>query len=241
MRARQTESFFNTVKSNAAMVGLSVNEKKTQVLCISASNHSNNSAYVRMEDGTKIQSQEQLCQLGFIFGTRPNMDRNMDHLATKFRKRLWLLRHLKKAGIPQDDLLQMYKCFLLSVLDFGSVVYHSMVTNGQKHELERLQAAALKIIYGRARSHNQLMQSLEGRLEFLEDRRQRMVDKFILKTADNENYRERWFPTRQITSHNLRTDTYYLEENARTNRLFNAPIFYYRRRLNQIRRPADRR
>ena len=64
-----------------------------------------------------------------------------------------------------------------------------------------------------------------------------MVDKFLLKTANNPLFSERWFPKRGIIDHNLRRDDFYHEAYARTERLYNSPIYYYRRRLNEIHRP----
>ena len=98
--------------------------------------------------------------------------------------------------------------------------------------IERAQATALKIIYGWNKSYSSLL-SLAG-IEYVQERRQRLTDKFIIKTAANERYQEKWFPLKEFVHHDLRREKYCMEEFARTDRLYNAPIFYYRRRLNKI-------
>ena len=77
-------------------------------------------------------------QLGFYFGNRPSVSEHIVQLKKKFRCRLWVLRHLIKAGLNANDLLSMYKCFLLSLLDYGSVVFHPMLSKEQGNDLESL-------------------------------------------------------------------------------------------------------
>ena len=41
---------------------------------------------------------------------------------------MWLLRHLKQAGIPPEGVLKMYFSMVFPVLDYISIVYHSILT-----------------------------------------------------------------------------------------------------------------
>ena len=99
-----------------------------------------------MSVGKRVYNQETLKVLGFTFGSRPNCDAYIDLLKDKFRKRICIIRHLKKSGLPPSDLLAMYRCFILPVLDYACPVYHSMITNEQKLSLENLQSRSLKRI-----------------------------------------------------------------------------------------------
>ena len=146
-----------------------------------------------------------------------------------------MIRHLQKAGLTPEELLRVYRVFLLSVLDFASVVYHPILTLEQSTQLEALQKAAMKLIFGRSRSYDEILS--EENVERLRDRRERMTDRFILKAAKNRRINDTWFPKRGIIGHDLRRDVFYHEAYARTTRLYNSPIFYYRRRLNEISTP----
>ena len=188
--------------------------------------------YVRLHNGKKIYGQDRLKQLGFFFGRKPTIDVQIEEMSLKFRKRLWYIRHLKAAGLPSEDLIAMYKCFLLSVLDYASVVYGPMISGEQAQQLERLQATALKIIFGLKHSYRELLE-VSG-LEPLVERRQRLIDKFILKAVKNDNITEAWFPTKTFIHHNLRHEKIFEEKFARTERLYRSPLYTYRRRLNEI-------
>ena len=60
-----------------------------------------------------------------------------------------------------------------------------------------------------------------------------MVDKFLSKSIKNDRFREQWFPTKTFCHVNLRREKYYEEVFARTDRLYNSPIYSMRRRLNE--------
>ena len=239
IHATGCERFFHTVTKNAAEIGMRVNERKTQLLCLNTARHSNVSAYVRMADGSKIMSQSELKQLGFYFSSKATLDSHLQHMRTKVRGRYWIIRHLKKAKVPEKDLILLYKCFILPLIDYASVVYHSMLTLEQAKMIENLQSFALKLIFGTKKKYSEILEENEPTITCVFDRRQKLVDQFILKTLDNENYSEEWFPKKSFSDQNLRTHLYYREDFARTDRLFNSPIFYYRRRLNEIRIPKE--
>ena len=81
----------------------------------------------------------QLKILGFWFDTRPGVELHVEKMEEKLRKRLWTLRHLSRADMPQSDLLFLYKSVIRPVLDFAAVAYHTMLTAGQTYRLEQLQ------------------------------------------------------------------------------------------------------
>ena len=239
IHALQSQRFFDTVKRNALVIGMTVNDSTTQLLCLApATSQDSTCSYILTDEGNRIESGNCLKQLGFNFGEHPNLDAQVEHMRKKFRGRLWLLRHLQRAQVPKDDLLALYKSLLLSVLDYASVVYHLLLTKTQTNMLERLQAAAMKIIFARKRSYAKIMEDLDGKLDYLQVRRRKMTDKFITEAAANPTYREKWFLRREFFDQNLRRSLYYKEEYARTSRLYDSPLFYYRRRLNELTIPT---
>ena len=231
VRAKRSENFYNVVTTNANQIGMRVNLKKTQMLTISAALHSDVESYVKI-DQTIIHSQNTLKILGFQFGSRPDIGVQVETMSRKFRRRVWILRHLKKASIPQIHLVKLYLSLVLPVLDYTSVVYHSMLSLTQEAELENLQKLALKVIYGvTGISYVQLLEW--AGIGTLKERRLRLIDKFLAKTLKHPTYKN-WFPTRNFVHHDLRSERVYEEKYARTKRLYQSPFYFYRRRLNSI-------
>ena len=172
--------------------------------------------------------------LGFIFGTDPDVGEHVKALSLKFRKRVWVLRHLKKSGIPTTDLVKLYQSLVAPVLDYTSVVYHSMLNKSQVLMLENLQKLALKIIYGVYEADYQMLLNKSG-IKSLEERRLGFIDGFINKALAHPVYCN-WFPTREFEHYDMRREVIYEEKFARTKRLYNSPLFYFRRRLNHTSR-----
>ena len=130
-------------------------------------------------------------QLGFYFSGKPDAQEHIDHVKKKVREHFWILRHMKMAGTSCDDLVALYKCFILPLIDYSSVVYHSLLTSRQADSIENLQATALKIIYGCSQSYQKILEHHSKKLKCLHDRRERLVDKFVLKSSKNGRFCDR--------------------------------------------------
>ena len=131
------------------------------------------------------------------------------------------------AGFNAEELATVYKTITLPVLDYCAVVYHPMLTNEQDQAVERLQAKALKNIYGYKDSYATMRE--RAGVTTHRARRIALCDKFPHKAAANPRFD--WFPLH--TGRSGRHAETYREFPARTDRLFNSPLYYYyRRRLN---------
>ena len=170
--------------------------------------------------------------LGFNFSNTPTVEFHLQYMSKKFRKRLWLLRNLKRARATKEDLVNCYCCFLRSVLDYCTNVYHPMLSQVQTNSLEKLQISALRIIYGYGIEKESLL-SLSG-LSTLQDRRSRLFETFCMKNYENERFKDAWFEERIFTGPDLRNQRILVEKFANTSRLFNSPIYAMRRKLNDM-------
>ena len=83
--------------------------------------------YIRAGE-EKISSSEDLKILGFIFGTGPSIKPHIDYMLCKANKKLWMLRHVKKAGMSQADLLKIFETVIRPTLEFAVPTYHPMLT-----------------------------------------------------------------------------------------------------------------
>ena len=114
---------------------------------------------------------------------------------------------------------------LLPVHDYCSCIFNSSLTQTQVNTLERLQAQALKAIYGYEHSYRSLLQMTV--LQTLQERRNMRSDKFVAKCLENERLTT-WFQPNLPERNGLQFQEYH----TRTKRLFNSPLFHMRRRLN---------
>ena len=71
-------------------------------------------------------------------------------------------------------------------------------------------------------------------IETLRERCVRRCDTFIQKAYANPRFRTTWFPGRQADEAGLRNRRHIFETRAATNRYFNAPLSFIRRRANEL-------
>ena len=60
--------------------------------------------------------------------------------------RLRFLHKLVSFSVPADDLINIYKLYISSIVELSCQVRHSSLTLENVHDLERIQKIALKII-----------------------------------------------------------------------------------------------
>ena len=59
----------------------------------------------------------------------------VDKMEKKLNTRLWLLMHLKRAGVPGEDLPRLYFSLVRPVLEFAAPAFHPILTAGQANRL----------------------------------------------------------------------------------------------------------
>ena len=230
--AKKSEELINAITDNAAKLGLKVNSKKTQMVCVSGNNLSDVSSFIRDQEGNRIVSTDSMKILGFHFGTQPTVQKHIEVLSTKLRKRLWLLRKLKQANASNSDLVGSYCSFIRPVFDYCSNVYHSMLNITQTEHLEKLQKTALKIIFGYDKDYETLL-SL-ATITTLKKRRELLFENFCLKLYENERFKKIWLEERTFHGPRMRKQKILKEKNARTDCLFNSPLYTIRRKINDL-------
>ena len=229
--AVQAQNVFRHLVREAEAIGMKVNTDKTGMVCFSDAAGCKAEAFIDDADGQRIRCGESLKALGMRFSSKPDMTAHVEWMLKSLRSRLWMLQNLKRSGFSTEELVTVYKTIIWPVADYGSMVYHSSLTDSQDEALERIQTQALKCIYGPFRSERKLRKA--AGLETLRSRRVELCDKFARKSAANPHFAH-WFPIKTTRTSNRvkKTNEIYLEEKARCDRLANSPIYYFRRRMN---------
>ena len=224
-----TQNIFRRTIRNAESIGMKVNEQKTNQICISDAQSFKARAHIYTISGTRIDSTDKLKLLGFNFGPRPTCHEHVESIRKTFRGRYWLIIHMKQNGFTEKEMLKAYTTIIRPIAEYVAPVFHSLLTDKQDQQIERLQATALMYIFGYGPSYAKMLEA--AGIETLRSRRIALCDKFASKCLANPRFSERWFPEAR-RGRSTRQKSQYLEEFARCERLKNSPIFYMRRRLN---------
>ena len=118
------------------------------------------------------------------------------------------------------------------VIEFCSVIYHSMLTKGQSQEIERLQKQVVKLCFGWEKSYATVC--AEQNILTLSERRLEYIDNFVKKTVESPRFGQSWYPLRDEITHEIRDRRPFRETRSRTGRYYNSPLSFLRRRANDL-------
>ena len=108
VRANKSESQFGQVVSLANDIGMKVNDRKTQMLCIHPFTSDDMSTYIKTPSEQVIKSTESLKILGFHFNKEPNAIHHVKILLGKFYSKLWTIRFFEtqrhETGRPSQSI-----------------------------------------------------------------------------------------------------------------------------------------
>ena len=118
------------------------------MICLSDATSYKAQAHITSSDGDTIRSGDSLKVLGFHFSSKPTVHAHVEALRKRFRRQYWCLFHLRKVGFSDEELAKVYRTLILPLADYCAAVYHPLLNDEQDQIVERLQAQALKCIYG---------------------------------------------------------------------------------------------
>ena len=95
-----------------------------------------------------LQQVDAIKMLGIYITKDMSWQMNTQETCKKAYSRLPLLTKLKYVGVSRSDLIDVYKLFIRSVLEYCSVIFHSMLTCEQQRLYENVQKVCTKIILG---------------------------------------------------------------------------------------------
>ena len=127
--------------------------------------------------------------------------RNTKEICLKAYARMSLITKLKYVGVQRDDLIDVYKLFIRSLLEYCSVVFHSSLTLENVQDLERIKKTALRVILKDAYEDYQSALLLCG-LGTLHARRESRCLDFALKCVDHPR-NARFFPLQHVPPYEL--------------------------------------
>ena len=142
--------------------------------------------------------------LGVIFNNRMTTSDNTKNIETKSYKRMWIIKRLANLGCPQDDLLMTYVRQIRSICEFAAPFWGPMITLDESRRIERIQRTALHIILGPEFTCYSRALETTG-MERLDYRREVLIKKFAIKTANNEKFAH-WFIRSKEPVRNTRSE-----------------------------------
>ena len=214
-----SQNLFHRVVRNATTIGMRVNSSKTNQICVSDSLAFKADVYIQTNEGEILGTSNEMRILGFYFSDQPNCNRHIDSICKSFRGKYWLLIHLRQNYFTEEEMIRAYTAIIRPIAEYCAPVFHSMINDRQDEILERLQATALRYVYGYGVPYAKMRE--RANIETLRARRISLCDKFVQKCLASERFSE-WFPENDQSQRSRHT-LQFREEFARCDRLKNSP------------------
>ena len=225
------QELLNQLSSYAEENQMKLNKDKTKVMLFNTAKQNDFLPEIVVE-GQHLEVVEQFKLLGVIITSDLKWEANTDYITKKAYKRLWMLRRLKNLGLKTDSLVKIYTSQIRSVLEYGSVTWHAMLTKNESKSIERVQKSALAIILGQKYKCYESALSVLS-LQRLADRRVSMSAAFAAKSAKHPLHSS-WFcksdTNKQVNTRSEKLT--YKPVIARTQRLLNSAIPFMTEQLN---------
>ena len=181
-------------------------------------------------ENSMLEQVKQVQLLGVIISDDLTWHANTSMITKKANKRMIILIKLSEFKVKIEDLLQIYKLFIRSVVETSCVVWSSSITKEEQILIERVQKTALKIIY--KEKYTTYERALEtSNLLSLSERRTTLTLRFAQKCIKSEKTKE-MFPVNVMRS--TRKTEKYNVIHAYTERLKNSAVPQMARQLNEV-------
>ena len=178
--------------------------------------------------GESLEIVDEVKLLGVVINNDLKWDKNTSFLVKKANKKMRMLHIAAKFTRNRDHLMQIYKTFIRSNLEFSSNVWHSSLTKENRQDLERVQKAALKVILGK--DYKDYDDALKlSKLQSLEQRREVISLRFVKNSLKNANFSKLFPLTKANHVMNVRNPFKYHVNKANTERYRRSTVPYLQR------------
>ena len=187
----------NNLKTYAKQHEMVINDDKTKVILFNNKKSLDFQPQIRLESEECLEVVEEIKLLGIVIRSDLSWSSNTDNMCKKAFARMWMIRRLKALGAENEELLDIYRQQIVSVLELAAPVWTPGLTQHQVHQIERVQKTVIRIIQGdQFISYKHGLKTLK--LTTLKERRQKLNIKFT-KNALKQVKCQAWF-TPNITN-----------------------------------------
>ena len=220
------EDLENFTKSN----GMKINHKKSKVMKFSRSLKCDFPLEIEFNDNNQcLEKIETIKLLGLMISENLKWNENTNYICKKARSKIFLLRNMKASGLSVNELIDAYTKEVRSLLELAVPVWSSGITLEQDLKIERVQKAALAVIFGQKYlSYDNALE--KSKLKRLSVRRKQICVKFVTKNLKSD--KPLW--TQVNKKYNTRSNQSAINEfQCRTKAFFDSGLPFLARLYNQ--------
>ncbi len=146
---------------------------------------------------------------------------HVENIISKASIRVYLLYQFKRAGVSQNDLLNVFLSVIRPVLEYACPVWHTNLTQYLSEHIETVQKRALRVIFP-GHSYDEILHITD--LPTLNQRREQLCKEYFKKLQNESHKLYNLLPNVRQVPYGIRSINKYPLVNARTSRYFHSFI-----------------
>ena len=146
---------------------------------------------LHLNQGNTLEVVEQMKLVGYQLRSDLRTISNTSYIVKRAWKRMWVVRRLKTLGASEQDLLKVLRAQVLSVLQFATPAWSTLLTVLESKRIESVLKTGLFLVYGeRYESFNWALN--QAQMSSLEDQRTKMFRTFTQDCLKSNKFKN-WF------------------------------------------------
>ena len=170
---------------------MSINQKKSRCMLFNRATSRDFMPELHLNPDSNLEVVEEMKLVGYQLRTDLRTISNTNYIVRRAWKRMWVVRRLKSMGASEADLLKVLRAQVLSVLQFATPAWSTLLTVLESAKIESVLKTGLYLVYGdRFQSFNWALK--EAQMCSLEDQRSKMFKNFTKHCLSHNKFRN-WF------------------------------------------------
>ena len=183
---------------------MAINQKKSVCMLFNRALKHDFMPKLNLNQGNPLAVVEEMKLVGYQLRTNLRTISNTNYIVRRAWKRMWVVRRLKTLGASEQDLLKVLRAQVLSVLQFATPAWSTLLTVAESTKIESVLKTGLYLVYGnRFKSFNWALR--QARMCSLEDQRTKMFKSFTQDCLKSTKFRNWFMVTEDTDTHRVIT------------------------------------
>ena len=193
----QMQSELDRLNEYCRNAKMKISQKKSKCMIFNRAKKHDVMPELFLSDNAKMEVVEEMKLVGYKLRSDLSTSSNTKYIVTRAWKRMWVVRRLKALGAGEQEMLQVLRCQVLSVLQFAIPAWTTMLSQAEITRIESVQRTGLYLVYGpRYRSYTWALQ--EAHMTSLKSQRQKFFEKFTRACLKSPKF-SKWFVKTNVT------------------------------------------
>ena len=170
---------------------LKINQEKSKCMLFNRAKNYDFSPELYLTPGSKLEVVDEMKLVGYQLRSDLSTVSNTKYIVKRAWKRMWVVRRLKALGANEKELLNVLRAQVLSVLQFATPAWSTLITAQESAQIEAVLKTGLFLVYGqRYLSFSWALK--ESNMKTMKEQRSIMFENFTKRSIENPKFKQ-WF------------------------------------------------